>query len=251
MQRRVTRALFAGAATAALATSAGLAGAARASASPVAAARPAIKTVIDTNFAGYLTTGHWRFRFVSADVLVAKCRKTANQNASARIALRSRAVNDAAHIDLFCGGGRRSVRFGTVTHREGMLRLSPRVGDTLRVSVFRDRAACRDRFTATNTRSGRTVSVTARTPCGVVYRHAEVGAILTDISGNWRPPAKNVRLWKLQKTTITSYNGTHGTICEPWSAEKHLAAPVIAIRMIPSAVTNKCRDFSVLLKGRS
>jgi hypothetical protein len=59
----------------------------------------------------------------------------------------------------------------------------------------------------------------------VVYGHAEVGATITDISGTWSPQAKNVRLWKLQNTAITSYNGAHGTICGPWSAEKHLAAP--------------------------
>jgi hypothetical protein len=252
MHRRVIRAFVAAAAAGAAVASAGLASAVPASASSTeAAARPVIKTVIDTNFAGYVTTGRWRFRYVAAAAAIAKCRKTPNQNAAAGIALKSNAINEAAHIDLFCGGGSGSVRFGTVTHAEGMLRLSPRVGDVLKISVFRDVAACRDRFSATNTRTHRTKTMTVRTPCRVVYRHANLGATLTDIAGTWKPPAKNVRLWSLQDTAITSYNGTRGTICGPWPAEKHLAAPVITIRMIPSSLSGSCRDFSVLLKGSS
>ena len=32
---------------------------------------------------------------------------------------------------------------------------------------------------------------------------------------------------------------------------KHLAVPVITVRMIPSASSNGCRNFSVLVKGTS
>lgn len=256
MNRGITNALLAAVATGAAVASAGLISAVSASASPgsappAAAARSSITTVIDTNFAGYVTTGPWRFRYVAAQVPVAPCRKTANQNASARVALTTNAVNQAAHIDLFCGGGSGSVRFGTVTHEEGMLRLSPGIGDVLSVSVFRDQAACQDRFSVTNTRTHRTATKTVRTPCAVAYRHAELGATLTDVSGTWSPPKGNVRLWKLQHTSMTSLNGARGTICGPWPTEKHLAAPVITIRMIPSAPSRDCRDFSVLLKGSS
>jgi hypothetical protein len=121
----------------------------------------------------------------------------------------------------------------------------------LRVSVFRDVAACRDEFTATNTRTGNTTRVTVRTPCQLVCRHAQLGATLTDISGTWSPPSVNVRLWSFRNVAITSYNGTRGTICGPWPSEKHLAAPVITVRMIPSDPWNSCRNFSVLLKGTS
>ena len=114
----------------------------------------------------------------------------------------------------------------------------------------RNPAACRDRFAATNTRTHRTKAISVRTPCKVVYRHAELGATLVDISGTWQPPANNVRLWKLENTAIASYNSTRGTICGPWPAERHLAAPVITVRMIPSGLSVHCRDFGVLLKGR-
>jgi hypothetical protein len=228
--------------------SAGLPGAFPAAASP-AAADPAATAVIDTNFAGYLTGGNWRFRYVAADVPMAACRAVANQNAMAGIALKSNIFSEIAHIDLRCGGGHGSVMFGTTPKAQGHFRLSPSVGDVLRISVFRDVAACRDEFTATNTRTHNTTRVTARTPCQLVYRHAQPGATLTDISGTWSPPAANVRLWAFRNVAITSYNGTRGTICGPWPAEKHLAAPVITVRMVPSAPSNSCRVFSVLLPG--
>ena len=156
-----------------------------------------------------------------------------------------------AHIDLRCGGGYGSVMFGTTAEAEGHFQLSPSIGDVLRIGIFRNAAACRDEFTATNTRTNNTKMVTVSTPCQVVYRHAQPGATLTDISGTWSPPAANARLWEFRGVSLTSYNGTHGTICGPWPTEKHLAAPVITVRMIPSGPSSNCRDFSVLVTGAS
>jgi hypothetical protein len=85
----------------------------------------------------------------------------------------------------------------------------------------------------------------------VVYRHARPGATLVDIGGTWSPPASNARLWEFRNVAITSYNGTRGTICGPWPAGKHLAAPVITTRMIPSDPSGGCRNFIVLVKGTS
>jgi hypothetical protein len=239
-------------AAAGIMASAGLASVLPAAASPAPASRPAITTVIDTNFAGYVTGGTWRFRYVAAEVPMAACRSAANQNAMAGIALKSNIFSEVAHIDLRCGGGHGSVMFGTAAEAEGHFQLSPAVGDVLRISIFRDTAACRDEFTTTNTKTNNTKTVTVSTPCQrVVYWHAAPGATLTDISGTWSPPATNVRLWEFRNVAITSYNGTHGTICGPWSAGKHLAAPVITVRMIPSDPSGSCRSFSVLLKGTS
>ena len=230
--------------------SAGLASALPAAASPAPAARlAAITTVIDTNFAGYAAGGSWRFRYISADVPMAACRPAANQNAVAGITLTSGVFSEVAHIGLRCGGGLGSVTFGTAAEAEGHFQLSPSVGDVLRISIFRNVTACRDEFTATNTRTSNTKVVTVATPCQVVYRHAQPGATLTDISGTWSPPAANTGLWEFRNVAITSYNGTRGTICGPWPAEKHLAAPVITVRMIPSDPSNSCRTFGVLLKG--
>ena len=250
MHMHLKKALLAIAAAGLTMTSAGVASAVTAAASPAPAARTAaVTTVIDTNFAGYVTGGSWRFRSVAAEVPMAACRSAANQNAVAGIALKSNIFSEVAHIDLRCGGGHGSVMFGTAAEAEGHFQLSPGVGDVLRISIFRNVAACRDEFTATNTRTNNTKMVTVATPCQVVYRHAQPGATLTDIYGTWSPPAANVRLWEFRDVAITSYNGTRGTICGPWPSEKHLAAPVITVRMIPSNPSNSCRTFSVLLKG--
>lgn len=248
MHKRLRNAVLAAAAAGATVASAGLAGQVPAGAATTSEPA-AIKTVIDTDFAGYVTGGDWRFRFVTADVPMAKCRSVSNQNADARIALKSNVFDEVAHIDLRCGGGHGSVRFGTTAQAEGHFELSPSVGDVLRISVYRNRAACKDVFVATNTKTSKTQTITRRTACKVVYRHAQLGATLLAIGVS--PPARNVRLWSLRNTAMTSYSGRHGTICGPWPSTKHLAAPIIAVRMIPSNLTNSCRDFSVLLKGRS
>ena len=73
MHRRTAKASLIMAAAAITVTSAGLASTLPAAASPPATRAPAITTVIDTNFAGYLTGGSWRFRYVSADVTMARC----------------------------------------------------------------------------------------------------------------------------------------------------------------------------------
>jgi hypothetical protein len=65
-----------------------------------------------------------------------------------------------------------------------------------------------------------TKTVMVVTPCQVIYRHAQPGATLTDTSGTWSPPSANVRLWEYRNIAITSYNGTHGTICGPWPSGK-------------------------------
>ena len=248
MRPHIRSVFLAAAATVAALASTGLGGAIPAVAAS-AWPRPAIKTVIDTDFAGYVTAGRWRFRYVAATVPVAKCRPQSSQNAAARIALTS-TLTAVAHIDLSCGGGRGSVRFGATLQAHGRFRLSPHVGDVLEISIYRNRAACSDQFAVTNTDTGSSQAIMVRTPCKVVYRHAALGASLLS-SGGFTPPRRNVRLWEIRGLGITSYGGTRGTPCGPWAAEKHLAAPVIAVRMFPSALSNGCRNFSVLLKGRS
>src|SRR5512146_178658 len=99
MHMRRTKASLAIAAAGLTIATAGLAGAL-----PAAADAPAATTVIDTNFAGYLTGGNWRFRYVTAEVPMAACRSAANQNAVAGIALKSNIFSEIAHIDLRCGG---------------------------------------------------------------------------------------------------------------------------------------------------
>ena len=102
-----------------------------------------ITTSYAAGFAGYVTGGSWRFRYVAASVPMAKCQTPPGDDGRVRIALSSNVATQVAYIDLRCGGGPGSVTFASVGHA-GQFNLSPSVGDVMRVSVYRNRAASRD-----------------------------------------------------------------------------------------------------------
>jgi hypothetical protein len=253
MHRRLTHSLFAAAAAASAVIGLGLTGVVTAS----AAAGPtvAFTTRFDTAFAGYVTGGAFKFRFVDTNIPVAACQSTADNNAVAMIALTSNVAGEVAHIDMHCNGGPDSITFGTQTHAQGAFRLSPSVGDVVRISVFRNAAACRDEFTAINTRTGRSQMVSISTPCNVIYRHAVLGATLVNPAGVVPPPSK-VRLWVFRDSDVTSTNPTiHGTICGPWPADRFIATTTGTIAgkvlLFPTLPSNNCHNFGVWLNGAS
>lgn len=252
MHTRITRSVLAVAAAAATVAGLALSGVAAASASVGTAS---FTTRYDTAFAGYITGGSFKFRFVDTNIPVPACQSAADNNAVATIALTSNVAGEVAHIDMACNGGHDSVTFGTQTHAEGAFRLSPSVGDVVRISVFRNAAACSDEFTATNTRTGRTQMVSIGTPCNVIYRHAVLGATLVDPSGVV-PPASKVRLWVFRDSDVTSTNPTvHGTICGPWPADREIATTTGTISgtvlLFPTLPSNNCHNFGVWLNGAS
>ena len=88
MQMPITKVSLAIAAAGITIASAGLASALPAAASPAPAARlAAITTVIDTNFAGDVTGGSRRFRYISADVPMAAPRSTTASSWAARVSI--------------------------------------------------------------------------------------------------------------------------------------------------------------------
>ncbi len=249
MKTRITRSVLAAVAAASAVAALALTGAA-ASASVGTAS---FTTRYDTSFAGYVTGGSFKFRFVHASIPVPACQTNPNNNAVATIALTSNVPGEVAHIDMSCNGGHDSVTFGTQTHAQGAFRLSPSVGDVVRISVFRRASSCSDEFTATNTATGRTQMVTIRTPCNVIYRHAVLGATLVNPSGVMPPPAK-VRLWVFRDSGITSTGPViHGTICGPWPAGRDIATTTGTVTgkvlLFPTLPSNNCHNFGVWLNG--
>lgn len=99
----------------------------------------------------------------------------------------ARTTNPVAHIELFggrnwsadldvlCNGGTRSVSFfdqkSVTNSASGAFRLSPRVGDRLRISISRNVSGHRDSFTATNLRTGRSLKEIDRTSGGVTVMY--------------------------------------------------------------------------------
>jgi hypothetical protein len=250
MHTRITRSVLAAVAAASAVIGLALAGAVTAGASVSVAS---FTTRFDTSFAGYVTNGSFKFRFVDTNIPVPACQANPNNNAVAMIALTSNVAGEVAHIDMHCNGGHDSVTFGTQTHAQGAFRLSPSVGNVVRISVFRNAAACQDEFTATNTTTGRTQMVSIGTPCNVIYRHAVLGATLVNPSGVV-PPASKVRLWVFRDSDVTSTNPTiHGTICGPWPADRDIATSTGTVGgkvlLFPTLPSNNCHNFGVWLNG--
>ena len=253
MFARTTRALVAAAATAAVVTTLGLTGAVAAAAAP--ARGPAtVTTGDDPAFAGYVTTGtSWRFRFVATSVPVPACPAPLVNNAVADIELFPNTGSEVAHINVACGGFG-SVSFGSETHASGVFHLSPSVGNVLKISIYRDVAASRDEFVATNTATGRTEKVTVATSSSVVYRHAVIGAFLVNPALVEPPPASE-RLWVFRDSAVTSYSGIRGTLVGPWPVIKFSATTTGTssgtVLMFPSDPTNGGHNFGVWLNGAS
>jgi hypothetical protein len=249
MRTRIGHGFIAAAAAAATVTTVGLtsAAAADAAAAPGAAA---IRTAYSNSFAGYIAGGAWRFRYVATSLPMAACQAPPGNNAEATIALRG-PHNEVAHIDLTCGGGFGSVRFGAEEHASGVFHLSPGVGNVLRVSIFRDQATGRDTFTATNTATGRTEKVAVHTPRADIYGQAQLGAFIDN--ANVTPPPASVRLWVFRNSDITSYNATHGTLVGPWPTFKVTATTTGTssgtVVMYPTYPSNSGHNFGVWLKG--
>jgi hypothetical protein len=233
--------------------SAGLAGPVRVSAAAAAPGRPlVITTSYDQGFAGYVTGGSWRFRYVAASLPMARCQTPAGNNGLVRITLSSDVPAQVSHIDLLCGGGPSSIRYAIVTHAPGQFQLSPSVGDVIRVSVYHNVAAGRDEVVATNTATGRSQKITGSTP-GYTYRHATLGVYIPN-EGVTTPPA-NVRLWAFRNADETSYNGTHGTLYGPWPTVKFIDTTTGTVGgtvvMYPSSPSNSGHNFGIWLKGAS
>lgn len=256
MRRHITRVLLAVTVAGATVTTLGLMGASTAGAST---GTTAITRVFTNNQAGYFTGGGTRlFRFVGTSVTVAACQPAAviaakDNNPDAEIWLLG-SGSAFAFIAVTCDGGSGSVFFGDDFHAIGTLGLSPLVGDVLRISIFRNRLASRDEFTATNTRTGRTVHVTVTTPATIVYRHAQADSFAPDNSAITLQAAK-IHLWDFANTDVTTQSGVHGSLLGPWVTFKLVdtvdgtsSTPVV---MFATSLSNSGHNFSTWLNPAS
>ena len=269
MCRRITRAIFAAAAAGATIATFGLAaaGAAGAATGPVrvagghhfagyhtASARGPALVVITRHFAGYHTASNEirKFRYVATTVRVQPCRIPIdpNKNPFADIELFSR--NWDAAIGVLCDGGAHSIFFfdqrSATAHASGTFRLSPRVGDRLRISISRNVSRHRDSFTVTNLRTGGSQTVRVTTSTAVVYRHAFVGSVIGSNADVMPLPATNTLLWTFRSSRVVTTGGVRGTLRGPWAAVKYIdrtAGGVLV--MYPGKLSSAGGGFSTFL----
>ena len=157
-----------------------------------------------------------------------------------------------ARIAVTAGGGSGSVSYRAVTaaHTEdGVLRLSPAVGDRLKLSIYYDRKG-HDFFTAADITKGTTKTVRV-TVGSRNYRSVWVmGAI--DNNKVTTPPS-DIRLWKFTGTRLTTYNGIwSSSILGPWRADEFIdtldATAYAPVVMSAPVLWNGGQNFGVWLR---
>jgi hypothetical protein len=233
----------AGNGTASGSTAAGTAGAAAGS----------VRVFYNNHGAGYDTAyfDNWRFRYVATTVPVAACRIAPSKNPDAETQLWGGTKWFAA-IAVFCNGGAGGVGFydqeSATTQASGAFRLSPRVGDRLRISISRNVAGHQDSFTVTNLRTGRSQTVRVTTSTAVVYHHAFVGSEIDRNADVMPLPATSKLLWNFRNSRVITYGGVRGTFLGPWATVKEIDRTSAGVTvMYPGNLSSSGANLSTYL----
>lgn len=249
MNRRLARAFFAATTAGAAALAAlGMAGASSASVKDQPA-WPRVPVQYTSSTAGYVTGGAYRFRFVSAELRV-PARQTEEGNNTGAVIKLTTGTTFLASVMVMPGGGPGSVTYAD-SYGTGTLSLSPQAGQTLRVSIYRDRQASRDVYTVTNLWTGRTRIVAVHTPARVVFRHAEISSTIAN--QNVSTPPQDTRLWAFRSVKVTSYSGVHGSMFGPWVTTRLIdtkdGTATGTVVMYPTNLHHAGQNFGIWLKG--
>ena len=254
MPRRVVRTIFRAAAASAVIATFGLttAGIAHAAPGRVQAFYGHHSAGYD-HYAGYDTasSNNWLFRYVATTVPVQACRIAPDKNPAAEVQLWS-GTRWLALIAVFCNGGAGSVDFyadkSATTYAQGAFRLSPRVGDRLRLAIFRNVAGHRDFFTVTDLRTGQSQTVRVTTSDAVAYHHAFLGSFINSNADVMPMPATRELLWTFQNTRVVTYSGVGGTLFGPWATgvETDQTSAGVTV-MYPGTPSSSGASFSTYL----
>ena len=254
MARRIARTSFGAAAASAVIAAFGLAaaGTAYAATGRVQVAHGNHSAGYD-HYAGHDTgySDNWLFRYVATTVPVQACRIAAGKNPDAEVQLWSE-TRWFAIIAVFCNGGAGSVGYyadqSATSYAQGAFRLAPRVGDRLRLSIFRNVPGHRDSFTVTDLRTGQSQTVRVNTSAAVAYHHAFLGSFINSNADVTPLPAARELLWTFQNTRVVTYLGIGGTLLGPWATgvETDQAAAGVTV-MCPGQLSSSGASFSTYL----
>ena len=193
--------------------------------------------------------GRW-FRYVSTTVTIPPRTIHGAAAGAAFIALQHARPTGLpeAMMSASPGGGAGSVTYLAYASGEGVLAVSPHVGDRLALSIYYDQHG-HDYFTATDItqRTTRTVRVNVGT---VVYDLARLGA---SPASSTAPPAADIQLWQFTGSHVTTYSGDHRTILGPWTtSEVSMTSTGTASGTIvasPSPLRDSGQSFGVWLRA--
>jgi hypothetical protein len=206
------------------------------------AATARIASQYNKGSAGYsMTGGGWRFRYIKTTVTVPASTTRAT---SAQIGLMS--PEDAVVLTLKSGGGPGSISYGIsywVTAKT--LPVAPNAGDQVTISIYEDRSARKDYFTAVDLSTGaRATAVEGFFPYAFDHAWVKGGG------PTWSLASSSTRLWAFKDTSLTSYNGTHGAIFGPWGTSRIIGTQggtsTGTVVLWPTYPWNNGRNFSVI-----
>jgi hypothetical protein len=254
MSRRIVRTIFGTAAAGAVIATFGLTtvGTAHASTERVQRVYANHSAGYD-HYAGYDTAynNNYLFRYVATTVPVQACRIAPDKNPDAEMQLWS-GTRWLAVIAVFCNGGAGSVDFyadkSANSYAQGAFRLSPRVGDRLRLTIFRNVPGHRDSLSVTDLRTGQTQTVRVITSAAVAYHHAFLGSFIYSNADVIPLPAASELLWTFQNTRVATYGGIQGTLAGPWATgvETDQTSAGVTV-MYPGTLSSSGASFSTYL----
>jgi hypothetical protein len=240
-----------GFAAAALAVVAG-AGAAGAATSAPQSAGPVVYT---QGWAGY-QDGNYQasgrtYRFASTTLTVPP-RKVLQPhqdgNGAATILLWGPAV-EYAEMSVEPGGGAGTIGWLGSNIGMGSFRVSPKIGDSVTLSIYSDRHG-HTYFAAADTTQGTTQTV-QRTVDNSPYTTA---GFFVNVDPSVTPPDADTLLWQFTGSHVTTSTGVHGTIVGPWTTRKVIetttGTSLGAVVLSPSRLGHHGQNLSVWLRRR-
>jgi hypothetical protein len=211
------------------------------------AAAVRIGSLYSKGSAGYMMTGGgWRFRYIKTTLTVPASTTRAT---STQVGLMS--PEDAVTLTVKSGGGPGSISYGISYWVTGKtLAVEPSVGDQVAISIYEDRSARKDYFTAVDLSTG--VRATA---VEGFYPYIFEWAWIKGGGPTWSLASSNTRLWAFQDTSLTSYNGTHGTPLGPWPSSRIIGTQggtsTGTVVLWPTYPWNNGHNFSVVWRAAS
>jgi hypothetical protein len=196
--------------------------------------------------AGYsMAGGGWRFRYIKTTLTV-----PASTHAT-RATMGLSSPEDAVQFIVKAGGGPGSISYGiSYWDTYKTLAVAPNVGDQVTISIYEDRSARKDYFTASDLSTGaKATAVESFYP--YAFDRAWVGAG----GPKWSLASTTTRLWVFKDTSLTTRNGTHGAILGPWDTYRIIGTrggtPTGKVVLWPTYPWNNGHNFSILWRAAS
>lgn len=200
-----------------------------------------------TSQAGYVAT-HNTFRFVTTTFKVPAA--SSHYTSYAEVVLGGSSGYPAT-LGVKAGGGAGSVQWNVVGPLGGMgggtMKIAPKVGDTLTISIYYNHKAGRDNFTVNDVTQGVKATLSLPPTPHQVYTAAEVACLL---SGKVTTPAADVLLWGFRDSHITTAGGRQGSINGRWDTRKVIDVAADGhVVMSPSPLWNHGQNFGTYLRA--